>query len=474
MGKHYLWISILLILVALVGCKATPDTGVVIDKRTELDLLTSQAPEVNEMDTSNVSDVSWIETFETIDGSSKITVDVVFENNNHLPAVRIKPLKFTEERVRELASILFSGCPVYKDTFIRTKEQIENEIVQMRLKISEIETQLASGNLVKDSDYCYLEQEDGSLLIAKTKEGLTQTYRNRISELEKEYANSSNSLPKIPADYQFIELYGFNQVCLISEKEDNSVMKFNVSENIEAGTSSLEFITEKRYEIGSELADGTENVGISLDEATDIANEVLTSIGLKDMTLKECKTGYEIYDESKKCYIFYYTRDYNSIPQTFIDGYYSTAFQSDDGRMGYCPSVEEELIEIVVDSDGLQRLRWKGASEAQHIVNDNVSTLSIEEIKNIAKKQLGTIFSSFDGSHFNVSIEEAKLGMSMLQQKDSSKEYLVIPVWDFIGNYVQTLHTKEGDTEIIKDESSYSLLTINAIDGSIIDRGVAY
>lgn len=45
-----------------------------------------------------------------------------------------------------------------------------------------------------------------------------------------------------------------------------------------------------------------------------------------------------------------------------------------------------------------------------------------------------------------------------------------IPVWDFFG----TLMGKDGQHELIDDEEYNAFLTINAIDGSIIDRELGY
>ena len=55
------------------------------------------------------------------------------------------------------------------------------------------------------------------------------------------------------------------------------------------------------------------------------------------------------------------------------------------------------------------------------------------------------------------------LGMMRVAKKDSSNEYYYLPVWDFIGHYGES----NGGTEM-------SFLTINAIDGSLVDRGLGY
>jgi hypothetical protein len=66
-------------------------------------------------------------------------------------------------------------------------------------------------------------------------------------------------------------------------------------------------------------------------------------------------------------------------------------------------------------------------------------------------------------------------------QKDNPHEFLLIPVWDFYG-YVELAYNNQSESQYVLDENNmhnyrnhrYSFLTINAIDGSIIDRSLGY
>ena len=68
-----------------------------------------------------------------------------------------------------------------------------------------------------------------------------------------------------------------------------------------------------------------------------------------------------------------------------------------------------------------------------------------------------------------ISIEKIVLGMMVVGEKDNSEGMLAIPVWDFIGT--QTVDYLVGGLETA---SGVSFMTINAIDGSIIDRSLGY
>jgi hypothetical protein len=62
--------------------------------------------------------------------------------------------------------------------------------------------------------------------------------------------------------------------------------------------------------------------------------------------------------------------------------------------------------------------------------------------------------------------------------KPNSKDYLVIPVWDFYGNSIGATgnesHTDDEYWGMMANNPDRSFLTINAVDGSIINRNLGY
>ena len=67
------------------------------------------------------------------------------------------------------------------------------------------------------------------------------------------------------------------------------------------------------------------------------------------------------------------------------------------------------------------------------------------------------------------------LGLMRIMEKDNPDTGLLIPVWDFFGD-VTVEHTDDSGQKRtdISTDSYQSLLTINAIDGSIIDREIGF
>lgn len=65
----------------------------------------------------------------------------------------------------------------------------------------------------------------------------------------------------------------------------------------------------------------------------------------------------------------------------------------------------------------------------------------------------------------NMRVESITFGYTRVLMKDAPTRYMMVPVWDFFGYFEASGANKAED---------YSLLTINAIDGSVIDREYGY
>ena len=77
-------------------------------------------------------------------------------------------------------------------------------------------------------------------------------------------------------------------------------------------------------------------------------------------------------------------------------------------------------------------------------------------------------------------IDNVELGLMRIIQSNSS-EYLLVPVWNFFGYIVYEYKENSDSSYVLDDENKvmfdgyrHSYLTINAIDGSIIDRSIGY
>ena len=120
---------------------------------------------------------------------------------------------------------------------------------------------------------------------------------------------------------------------------------------------------------------------------------------------------------------------------------------------------------MLVDDTGVIGFEWENPPEILETLNEGVAMLTIEEMQKLAAEQLPRVISRntvLGTQESKITINRMCLSMMRVAQKDSNELYYYLPVWDFMGGY--------GDTPV----SQISFLTLNAIDGSVIDRGLGY
>lgn len=96
-------------------------------------------------------------------------------------------------------------------------------------------------------------------------------------------------------------------------------------------------------------------------------------------------------------------------------------------------------------------------------VNSNAATIDIEKVKSIFSQQLTMILKGEDLEE-QIKISEIKMSYYYLQIPNEST-YLVVPVWDMLGT--ETSEYNDG-------QETKSFVTINAIDGTVINRELGY
>lgn len=205
-------------------------------------------------------------------------------------------------------------------------------------------------------------------------------------------------------------------------------------------------------------APGFEMTGWGVREAVPIS---AASSGWKDT-----QTVFVDYPEY---YVFCYTPVIDDIPQlvTFTD------CASDDSMM--FPFRCNRLY-IAVDADGVAAAYWQAPEE--YGVRRACTLLSFSQVMDIAESLLpltqADVERRYGDRQAQVQINRITLSYCRVQKRDEPGSYVLVPVWDFFGQYG---YVDNGEFHAItmEDEGAYNtLLTINAIDGTVIDRSYGY
>lgn len=212
---------------------------------------------------------------------------------------------------------------------------------------------------------------------------------------------------------------------------------------------------------------------LNVDEATAMANAFMA----------EMAPGYELRAvfgvEGEKgdakvyhtlAYCFAYTRTVSDIPITYVQ--YGKVY-TDFVDTAMAPAPGQELITVVIHEDRIVNFHWQDPYEIGDIIQPQAELLPFDEIMNIfgaiaplsvqsSENDTGRKSKANNGMH----ITEIRLGYMPVLCKDNPNQWELHPVWDFIGSRILPLETY--------DVPCYSLMTIDAVDGTIIDRNYGY
>ena len=204
--------------------------------------------------------------------------------------------------------------------------------------------------------------------------------------------------------------------------------------------------------------DGTyeKRIGVSRQTAVEIAQRFADSItGDMKCRISFPAFGYVTEDNEEYVWQCYFTKDIHGTEVTFEDHEIESAdlFRN---------PIRYESLSIAVSDKGVIGMTWQFPLAFKEQLTEDVKLMPISEVLEIAKKY----FSVQD--YRNLEINKMKLSYSRIDKQGDEEAFYYVPVWDFYG----TLPKDEYDPWM--DLDRYSFLTINALDGTIIDRSLGY
>lgn len=174
----------------------------------------------------------------------------------------------------------------------------------------------------------------------------------------------------------------------------------------------------------------------------------------------------------KQGYMMYYTRMVDGIPVIYTpdEGTYSE--MSSDSQ--FSPVWAYERISLTYDDEGLAAFEWMNPYEISESSNENVYLMPFSEIQKIFENMIINKYTSDDKekSRTDMRITDVRLSYMRVREKDNLDEGKLIPVWDFFGS--RDIYQDGGTEPYTEDQANMSFLTVNAMDGTIIERNRGY
>lgn len=218
---------------------------------------------------------------------------------------------------------------------------------------------------------------------------------------------------------------------------------------------------------------------ISKQEAKDQADAFLQKVGLTDFQYSTGDLYYEGLDirqdgdlgdvsAYRKEYILQYMRSIDGALVTYDDvSKHSEGWDGDNYSKMDWPI---EVIQFRINDSGIVGFDYNAPIRTVETVVDHAAMKNFDEVKSTFTSMV-VVMNAKDTTYSNeklsdtIEINRVILGYARISEANRYDTGLLVPVWDFKGTI----------TDNVSGETRYgSVMTINAIDGTVIDRSLGY
>ena len=454
-----------------------------------------------------------------------------------LSVYRVRQKKFDQEFVDKVRKALMGDKPVYEAAALGqwTKADWELSIKTYRDLLRQVEEELAGGEPVTYNGPALTQEEweaycrDAIESYQEQIDMMQEQYENAPTEWDlTEYPSEGKLLTMAERSELLPELYSVppesraerEALSLAADASDGNYQRLEVENSEDMGNTLYYYAGPECYfapaltafqpldpRAYGEIAPGNGSIPpnflsggvaimdddvltplendtttISEEEAIDRAEAFLGEIGLSDFAFDEGGLFNEIAvpssEMSTEGHTLYYRRYYILRFRREIDGVLLTQASggkfadSGDGesyRARYWPG---EAVEVRVNDAGIVGFAYMAPIEVTETVAENAGLKPFSEVKDTFEKMVCIVSAPEDPNLANLGtdaeIDRVRLSYSRISERDDFESGLVVPVWSFEGT-LRYSYMGELDGGISK-----SLLSINAIDGSIIDGTLGY
>jgi hypothetical protein len=512
-----------LLLALLAGCQTTPEQPVVVQKDLEqmiekavAESSATPAPDVSGADYAALCAYYGVpERYQTTVAEDSLTVscDVAIElpEAMKLPLARVKAGKFSQERVTALFRALTGGTPMYLWPQQWDKAYYERQILDIRAQLAaatDAGTIGALNDWIADMEKAYaaapetieLTPSDGTLQTMDVENDKTHASIGTTTNLD------AMSDPRDADSAMLFSVYND-----IDYTDTGSYSYEDADGNLVViaprSCSRLSFLREGNYpqlgehREGRAVADVTE---LSLTDnaadgcllkttprqAREAVEALLAKAGVSDMAIASIElytsrgealplekldalekeavamAGQNGDVSEKQAYVARLLRLVNGVMVESVDDYSETGM---DG-VAYGREWWYETLTVAVDDEGVASLSWVGPLDVIEVLSENASIRPWADIQNIFEKMMAIQYAYLREEDMagDIAVTRVALCLQRIMEKDSFDTGLLIPVWNFYGT------TTMKNSGYVEDRGCCPLLSVNAIDGSVIDISKGY
>lgn len=485
------------------GCQKTPDKPIVREKGAQsIENYKEAAPAPASKSNALSERLQVPEKYEASqtgnDGSYQLScnAEIFVPDVDKISIYKVVPKPFDQEWINTVTNAFFGDAAIYDGDayFQMTKAEAQKQLNQ--LKSWQAEGNLDPFGLIASARESGLENPEEAYSLAEDIASWEETYNNAPETAEKIEISPAFGVQPQYADFGggyftgAVELqdgvYSYRlretQSCPMdiricrSESSDPAMITEWSSTMYGSGDSPSNPSAPSREE-------AEKMAGITPEQAIEITDGYMKKLGLENFSPKT--TALSLKSDSGNSlmpttavtfpdagYMVSYTRD--------VDGFPVTDEMDMGGGQESMESTLEtwayERIEFYVNKDGLQRADIFNLYEIGEEQVSNVELLSFPEIAETFEEMASIRFSEYTAPEsIKVNVSDVRLGyMRIYDPGADSRCGLLAPVWDFFGvKDIHSVYNGEANDYAI-DYPRGSIFTINAADGTVIDRELGY
>jgi len=353
----------------------------------------------------------------------------------------VQPTPFSQELVDRVVKYFFKDATFYVPTEM-TKQEIADKMAVIREKMTTME---------KDSDDW-------------------DSAEDALKEMEAAYADAPETVAKPPvspvfqpqegADAEEIDLYtdmGFAQPSRLNVINTRYANNWNIL--------TVHLDRDNLFIQG--MAQSMDTMPLSKEKAQSFAEEALQAMEIQGFALASVAEGYA--EESGEYgYVLECRRAIEGLPVTmgYIPNYSSAPYRWNS-----------DSITFRVGEQGITALEWDEYSVIE-TQTEATKILTLETVLPTAKQALADVWLRSreeipyaEGSR-TATVDRIVLEYRCLADDRTSESAQIIPTWGFYGDIL--VEGTDGTAWQYEGRKDICLTAINAMDGSIIDRGTGY
>lgn len=510
---------VVLLSLGISGCADNPEESIVVNK--DMDKLIEKAEDKGQEGLNIQEDSKKYNEYVTKLENEKLGVVVNVDAKVDIPEIdklsmyKIEQMKISPELLGRIKEELVKDTVLYDGTIIKGHEKgtIEKQINSIKDTINLYEEEIRNGNTdeVMKADLEVMKEELNNLqeLYESAPDGYIfskgDILDNQFISIKSKYEENTEDEfwkwehelnPDGELYYGVSNGENNNYTLMYSHNSSNygNVIRFRTGNHgYERVTSMIVGTNNRRWE-GTEVTSedlkqfisyGDEvrevipdmmedTVTLSKEEAIAMADDFLKKVQIDDFKCYDGDVFTEYVDIEVGCdlenipcrsyYILKYMRTVNGVFVTFSD--VSKSVEDNDN---YLKSIwPVETMEFRINDKGIVGFDYNAPLEIKEVVVEDTYMKTFEEIQKVFEDMVMVKNASeSENDVMEVNVNRVVLGYARICEEDEADKGFLIPVWDFEGS-------KKAVYEGHSMFAGNNILTINAIDGSIVDRRLGY